>query len=145
MLAAAGQAATAARVAHPAGLTDREVEVLRLIARGGRTSRWRPTLGISPKTVGHHVEHIYAKAGVTTRAGRRCSPWSTACCTDLTPGMGRTPDCPPDGLAEQPLTRPATRSDMSATSTAERATGSTSAPATGRRSPSGSRATGRRW
>jgi len=27
------------------------------------------TLGISAKTVGHHVEHIYAKAGVSTRAG----------------------------------------------------------------------------
>jgi DNA-binding CsgD family transcriptional regulator len=27
------------------------------------------TLWISPKTVGHHIEHIYAKAGVTTRAG----------------------------------------------------------------------------
>jgi DNA-binding NarL/FixJ family response regulator len=26
-------------------------------------------LGIATKTVGHHVEHIYAKAGVTTRAG----------------------------------------------------------------------------
>ena len=33
------------------------------------TSRSPPTLGISAKTVGHHVEHIYAKAGVTTRAG----------------------------------------------------------------------------
>ena len=48
-------------------------------ARGRRVAPDRPrpyankevaaTLGISAKTVGHHVEHIYAKAGVATRAG----------------------------------------------------------------------------
>ena len=54
---------------RPAGLTDREVDVLRLIARGQANKQVAATLGISPKTVGHHVEHIYAKAGVTTRAG----------------------------------------------------------------------------
>jgi HD-GYP domain-containing protein (c-di-GMP phosphodiesterase class II)/DNA-binding CsgD family transcriptional regulator len=54
---------------HPAGLTAREVEVLRLIARGQANKQVAATLGISPKTVGHHIEHIYAKAGVTTRAG----------------------------------------------------------------------------
>ena len=55
--------------ADPAGLTEREVEVLRLIARGQANKQVAATLGISPKTVGRHVEHIYAKAGVTTRAG----------------------------------------------------------------------------
>jgi DNA-binding NarL/FixJ family response regulator len=43
--------------------------VLRLIARGRSNKEVAATLGISPKTVGHHVEHIYAKAAVTTRAG----------------------------------------------------------------------------
>lgn len=43
--------------------------MLRLIARGHANKEAAATLGISPKTVGHHVEHIYAKAGVTTRAG----------------------------------------------------------------------------
>ena len=72
VLAAAGHAArrsSAARAAHPAGLTDREVEVLRLIARGHANKQVASKLGIAPKTVGRHVEHIYAKAGVSTRAG----------------------------------------------------------------------------
>ena len=53
----------------PAGLTDREVEVLRLIAKGSSNKDVAAVLVIAPKTVGHHVEHIYAKIGVTTRAG----------------------------------------------------------------------------
>jgi HD-GYP domain-containing protein (c-di-GMP phosphodiesterase class II) len=53
----------------PAGLTDREVEVLRLIARGSSNKEVAAELVIAPKTVGHHVEHIYAKIGVSTRAG----------------------------------------------------------------------------
>ena len=69
MLEAAGQVGRPARVVRPAGLTEREVDVLRLIARGQSNKEVATALGISPKTVGHHVEHIYAKAGVTTRAG----------------------------------------------------------------------------
>ena len=68
MLAAAGQRRRTA-APHPAGLTDREVEVLRLIARGSANKQAAAALGISAKTVGRHLEHIYAKAGVTTRAG----------------------------------------------------------------------------
>jgi HD-GYP domain-containing protein (c-di-GMP phosphodiesterase class II) len=69
VLAAAGHAPTVANVARPAGLTEREVDVLRLIARGRANKEVARELGISAKTVGTHVEHIYAKAGVTTRAG----------------------------------------------------------------------------
>ena len=69
MLDAAGQASRPPQVARPAGLTEREVDVLRLIARGHANKQVAARLGISPKTVGHHIEHIYAKAGVTTRAG----------------------------------------------------------------------------
>ena len=69
VLDAAGQASRPARVARPAGLTEREVDVLRLIARGLSNKAVASALGLSPKTVGHHVEHIYSKAGVTTRAG----------------------------------------------------------------------------
>jgi HD-GYP domain-containing protein (c-di-GMP phosphodiesterase class II) len=69
VLAAAGQPRLPTAVTSPAGLTDREVEVLRLIARGRVNKQVAATLGISAKTVGHHIEHIYAKAGVTTRAG----------------------------------------------------------------------------
>jgi HD-GYP domain-containing protein (c-di-GMP phosphodiesterase class II) len=69
VLAAAGQPRLPVAAANPAGLTDREVEVLRLIARGRVNKQVAATLGISAKTVGHHIEHIYAKAAVTTRAG----------------------------------------------------------------------------
>lgn len=69
VLAAAGQAARPVNVARPAGLTEREVDVLRLIARGRSNKEAARELGISPKTVGNHVEHIYAKADVRTRAG----------------------------------------------------------------------------
>jgi HD-GYP domain-containing protein (c-di-GMP phosphodiesterase class II) len=69
VLAAAGHVGRAAKTTHPAGLTDREVDVLRLIAVGRANKQVAATLGIAAKTVGHHVEHIYAKTGVTTRAG----------------------------------------------------------------------------
>jgi HD-GYP domain-containing protein (c-di-GMP phosphodiesterase class II) len=69
VLAAAGEATTPFRVARPANLTEREVDVLRLLARGRSNRAIGAELRISPKTVGHHVQHIYAKAGVNTRAG----------------------------------------------------------------------------
>jgi DNA-binding CsgD family transcriptional regulator len=69
VLAAAGQPVRTAGMPRPAGLTEREVDVLRLIARGRANKAVAAALGISPKTVGHHIEHIYLKAGVSTRAG----------------------------------------------------------------------------
>jgi HD-GYP domain-containing protein (c-di-GMP phosphodiesterase class II) len=54
--------------AGPAGLTGREVEVLVLLARGASNRQIAHALSISPKTVGNHVERVYAKAGVSTRA-----------------------------------------------------------------------------
>jgi HD-GYP domain-containing protein (c-di-GMP phosphodiesterase class II)/DNA-binding CsgD family transcriptional regulator len=69
VLAGAGHATSVPNVARPAGLTEREVDVLRLLARGRSNKEVASLLGISAKTVGTHVEHIYAKAGVTTRAG----------------------------------------------------------------------------
>jgi HD-GYP domain-containing protein (c-di-GMP phosphodiesterase class II) len=51
-----------------AGLTPREIEVLRLLARGRSTKQIAQELRISRKTAAHHVEHIYAKLGVTNRA-----------------------------------------------------------------------------
>lgn len=57
------------RVAEaPAGLTAREVEVLRLLARGLTNKQTAQELVISPKTVGRHVESIYSKIGASTRA-----------------------------------------------------------------------------
>jgi DNA-binding NarL/FixJ family response regulator len=53
----------------PAGLTEREVEILRLLARGGSMKEIGRALGISPKTVDNHIQHIYPKIAVKTRAG----------------------------------------------------------------------------
>jgi HD-GYP domain-containing protein (c-di-GMP phosphodiesterase class II) len=52
----------------PAGLTPREIEVLQLVARGLSNKEIARRLVISPKTVGNHVEHIYAKIDASTRA-----------------------------------------------------------------------------
>jgi HD-GYP domain-containing protein (c-di-GMP phosphodiesterase class II) len=52
----------------PAGLTAREVEVLRLVARGLSNKEIAARLVIAPKTVGNHVEHIYSKIDASTRA-----------------------------------------------------------------------------
>jgi DNA-binding NarL/FixJ family response regulator len=52
----------------PAGLTSREVQVLRLLARGLSNKEIGQRLVISPKTAGNHVEHIYAKINASTRA-----------------------------------------------------------------------------
>ena len=52
----------------PAGLTQREVEVLRLLARGLSNKEIAERLVISPKTVANHVEHIYTKIDASSRA-----------------------------------------------------------------------------
>ena len=67
VLAAAGQRAPARRE-WPAGLTEREVEVLRLVARGHTNKAIAQRLVVSPKTASNHVEHIYSKLGVSSRA-----------------------------------------------------------------------------
>jgi HD-GYP domain-containing protein (c-di-GMP phosphodiesterase class II) len=56
------------RRSWPAGLTAREVEVLRLAARGLAVAAIAAQLGISKKTAANHVEHIYVKIGVSNRA-----------------------------------------------------------------------------
>lgn len=56
------------RPSTPAGLTQREVEVLGLVAVGKTTQQVAGRLGISPKTAGNHIERIYAKAGISSRA-----------------------------------------------------------------------------
>jgi DNA-binding NarL/FixJ family response regulator len=68
VLAAAGHPPSRARLTWPAGLSDREVQVLRLVTRGHSNREIARLLWISPKTAGHHVQHIYTKIGVSTRA-----------------------------------------------------------------------------
>lgn len=55
--------------ARPAGLTDREVEVLRLVARGLPRREVARRLGITENTTRHHLEHIYNKTGAANRVG----------------------------------------------------------------------------
>ncbi|MDQ4492087.1 HD domain-containing phosphohydrolase [Sinomonas sp. ASV486] len=68
VLAAAGLHGRRARTAAPAGLTDREVEVLRHLCHGATKKEIASALIISPSTADHHVRHIYAKVGVSSRA-----------------------------------------------------------------------------
>ncbi|GAA1873057.1 HD domain-containing protein [Paeniglutamicibacter psychrophenolicus] len=67
VLACAGQAPER-RPTGPAGLTAREVQVLVLLARGASNRQIAARLGIASKTAGNHIERIYAKAGVGSRA-----------------------------------------------------------------------------
>jgi HD-GYP domain-containing protein (c-di-GMP phosphodiesterase class II) len=73
VLAAAGErsrssAPPPAEPRLPAGLTPREAEVLVHVARGLTSKEVATVLSISTRTVQHHLEHVYAKAGVSTRA-----------------------------------------------------------------------------
>ena len=52
----------------PAELTQRELEVLKLIAIGHTTAQVAEALSISPKTTDHHIQHIYAKIGASNRS-----------------------------------------------------------------------------
>ncbi len=69
VLVAAGHPPRSVPSELPAGLSEREVEVLRLIARGASKKEVAGQLHISPATADHHVRHIYEKLGVATRAG----------------------------------------------------------------------------
>jgi len=69
VLAAAGQGPLSKRKELVAGLSEREVEVLRLVARGHSIKVIAQQLHLAPKTVDNHIQHVYIKAGVTTRAG----------------------------------------------------------------------------
>jgi DNA-binding NarL/FixJ family response regulator len=65
---AAAQAPAARLPRLPAGLTERELEVLRLLAAGRTKREIAASLVISPSTVHTHTVHIYDKCGVSTRA-----------------------------------------------------------------------------
>ena len=69
VLMAGGHPAQRQRSVRPAGLSEREVEVLGLVIRGLSNRQMAEALFVSPKTVDHHIQHIYDKIGVSTRVG----------------------------------------------------------------------------
>lgn len=69
VLAAAGHVVQRPRRAANTDLSERELDVLRLLVRGLSNRQMADQLVISQKTVGHHIQHIYNKIGVSTRAG----------------------------------------------------------------------------
>ena len=68
VLACAGQPSRRDTAGRLAGLTPREIEVLRLIAAGHTAKEAARELEIAPKTADHHIQNLYSKIGVTTRA-----------------------------------------------------------------------------
>ena len=69
VLEAAGQGGSRRRRdLRPAGLSEREIEVLRLVAEGCSNPEIAKRLYISRRTAEHHVQHVYSKIGVSSRA-----------------------------------------------------------------------------
>jgi HD-GYP domain-containing protein (c-di-GMP phosphodiesterase class II) len=68
LLEKTGHRESARRRTGVAGLSEREIEVLRLIARGHTIRQMGAALILSPKTVDRHIQNIYLKIGVSTRA-----------------------------------------------------------------------------
>jgi DNA-binding NarL/FixJ family response regulator len=56
------------RTERPGGLSEREVEVVRLVAGGLSNREIADRLNVSRRTAEHHVQHIYDKIGVSSRA-----------------------------------------------------------------------------
>jgi DNA-binding CsgD family transcriptional regulator len=69
VLTCAGQPARRDAPERLAGLTPREIEVLRLIAAGYTAKEAARKLDIAPKTADNHIQNLYSKIGVSTRAG----------------------------------------------------------------------------
>ena len=87
VLVAAGHDAkrgpTSRRAQYSGGLTGREVEVLRLAAKGLTTGEIASKLYISPKTADHHIQHVYTKIGVSTGPPQCCGQCNTPSSADL--------------------------------------------------------------
>ncbi len=69
VLASAGQASHRDKSSRLSGLSAREIEVLRHILAGDTAKSAAEKLGIAPKTAANHIQNLYSKIGVSTRAG----------------------------------------------------------------------------
>ncbi len=58
------------------GLTPREAEVLRGLARGEGLPALAAELEVSPRTLAKHSQHIHAKLGVSSRAQAVATAWA---------------------------------------------------------------------
>ena len=74
VLSAAGHHVSPVRQGHVAGLSEREIEVLRLIAPGLSNRQMAQTLQVAESTIGTHIAHMYSKLNVSTRAAATYSP-----------------------------------------------------------------------
>jgi HD-GYP domain-containing protein (c-di-GMP phosphodiesterase class II) len=83
VLSAAGHHVKRLRRTPATDLSDREVEVLRLIAQGLSNKQIGGQLSITEKTVEHHASHIYNKINVSTRAGATLFAMQNHLLTDL--------------------------------------------------------------
>jgi DNA-binding NarL/FixJ family response regulator len=52
---------------NPAGLTDRQVEILRMLSAGRTNPEIAAQLVVSVRTVDHHVSAVLQKLGLTSR------------------------------------------------------------------------------
>jgi HD-GYP domain-containing protein (c-di-GMP phosphodiesterase class II) len=82
------------KVTRPAGLSDREVEVLALLSTGLATKQIAARLGIAAKTADRHIQNIYSKIGVSTRAAAALVAMQHGLVAGA-PGWGELPIEPP--------------------------------------------------
>jgi len=66
--------------ANPAGLTDRQVEILRLLVAGRTIAEIAAKLVLSVRTVDHHVSAVLQKLGVTSRREVARAAARSGCC-----------------------------------------------------------------
>ena len=76
---------TSATPELPAGLSAREVEVLRLVAAGMTNKQIAGQLSLSEKTVARHLSNIFTKIDVASRSGATAFAYSNGIMTGLTP------------------------------------------------------------
>ena len=82
------RASAAPRIERPAGLTEREAEVVACSPAGLQTKQVARALGISAKTADRHIQNAYAKIGRLEPRGRDAVRDGARARR-----MGRTPDC----------------------------------------------------